>query len=293
MWPASSEVLGPDFDLGKLTTLSVDQSDAMMEFEAIQFDTRGSVAVITLNRPEKLNALTVEMGREVMQAITGAIDDGARSMVMTGAGRAFCAGGDLREMQRMAQAEGRGEAFFDEPLRLLNECILLIRRTPIPIIAAVNGAASGGGCNLALACDVVLAANSAKFNQAFVKIGLTPDCGGSFILPRLVGWRRALEMMMTGDAIGAEDALKLGMINKVVPDDQVMPQALALADRLAQSPTAALGRIKQLLEASPTNDLEQQLELEREVQIESGQTADFREGVAAFIEKRQPRFSGG
>jgi 2-(1,2-epoxy-1,2-dihydrophenyl)acetyl-CoA isomerase len=122
---------------------------------------------------------------------------------------------------------------------------------------------------------------------------LTPDCGGSFILPRLVGWRRAIEMMMTGDAIGAEEALKLGMINKVVPDDQLMPQALALAESLAQSPTMALGRIKELLEASATNNFEQQLEFEREVQIKSGQTADFREGVAAFIEKRQPRFSGG
>src|SRR4030095_5711961 len=135
----------------------------------------------------------------------------------------------------------------------------MIRRTPIPIIAAVNGAASGGGCNLALACDLVLAATDAKFNQAFVKIGLTPDCGGSFILPRLVGWRRAIEMMMTGDAIGAEEALKLGMINKVVPDDQLMPQALALAESLAQSPTMALGRIKELLEASATNNFEQQL----------------------------------
>jgi 2-(1,2-epoxy-1,2-dihydrophenyl)acetyl-CoA isomerase len=264
-----------------------------MKFEVIQFETRDSVAVITLNRPDKLNALTVEMGREVMHAINAAVDAGARSMIITGAGRAFCAGGDLREMQRMAQAEGRGEAFFYEPLQLLNECILLIRRTPIPIIAAVNGAASGGGCNLALACDLVLAATGAKFNQAFVKIGLTPDCGGSFILPRLVGWRRAMEMMMTGDAIGAEEALELGMINKVVPDDQLMPQALALAERLAQSPTMALGRIKELLEASTTNNFEQQLEFEREVQIKLGQTADFREGVAAFIEKRQPRFSGG
>jgi 2-(1,2-epoxy-1,2-dihydrophenyl)acetyl-CoA isomerase len=264
-----------------------------MKFEVIQFETRDSVAVITLNRPDKLNALTVEMGREVMHAIKAAVDAGARSMIITGAGRAFCAGGDLREMQRLAQAEGRGEAFFDEPLQLLNECILMIRRTPIPIIAAVNGAASGGGCNLALACDLVLAATDAKFNQAFVKIGLTPDCGGSFILPRLVGWRRAIEMMMTGDAIGAEEALKLGMINKVVPDDQLMPQALALAESLAQSPTMALGRIKELLEASATNNFELQLEFEREVQIKSGQTADFREGVAAFIEKRQPRFSGG
>ena len=130
-------------------------------------------------------------------------EHGARAVVLTGAGRAFCAGGDLREMQKIAEQEGKVEAFFDEPLRLLNECILLIRQTPLPFIAAVNGAASGGGCNLALACDLVVAGESARFNQAFIKIGLVPDCGGTFILPRLVGWKRATELMMTGDVISA------------------------------------------------------------------------------------------
>jgi 2-(1,2-epoxy-1,2-dihydrophenyl)acetyl-CoA isomerase len=249
--------------------------------------------VLTLNRPNSLNALTVEMGREVKLAIGEATSAGARAIVLTGAGRAFCAGGDLREMQKMAERDGRIEAFFDEPLRLLNECILLIRQTPLPVIAAVNGAASGGGCNLALACDLVIAGESARFNQAFVKIGLTPDCGGTFILPRLIGWKRATELMMTGDVVSASQAVVMGMINSVVPDDELMMRALALADRLAQSPTAALGRIKDLLEASATNDYGGQLELERKAQLESGKTSDFREGVAAFIEKRPPKFTGG
>jgi len=264
-----------------------------MTFATIQLEARGAVALITLNRPESLNALTTQVGEDFLAAVTQAQADSARVIVLTGAGRAFCAGGDLREMQRMAASNGKVEAFFDEPLRLLNECILAIRRTPIPFIAAVNGAASGGGCNLALACDLVIAGDSARFNQAFIKIGLVPDCGGSFILPRLVGWKRAAELMMTGDVIAAADALKLGMINAVVPDTELMAHALAMAERLAQAPTAAIGRIKQLLEASATNDYASQLELERKLQIQSGLTQDFKEGVGAFLEKRAAKFVGG
>jgi 2-(1,2-epoxy-1,2-dihydrophenyl)acetyl-CoA isomerase len=265
-----------------------------MSYETIQLEMRDpAVAVLTLNRPAALNALTVEMGHELRSSINEAREGGARSIVLTGAGRAFCAGGDLREMQQMAAQGGRVEAFFDEPLALLNECILLIRQTPLPIIAAVNGSASGGGCNLALACDIVLAAESARFNQAFVKVGLTPDCGGTFILPRLVGWKLATELMMTGEQISAERAVEIGMINRAVADEELMPAALALATQLASAPTAAMGRIKQLLDASATNDYGAQLELERTAQLQSGQTKDFREGVAAFIEKRPPRFTGG
>jgi 2-(1,2-epoxy-1,2-dihydrophenyl)acetyl-CoA isomerase len=195
-------------------------------------------------------------------------------------------------MQKIAAQEGKVEAFFDEPLSLLNECILLIRQSPVPFIAAVNGAASGGGCNLALACDLVIAGESSRFNQAFIKIGLVPDCGGSFILPRLVGWKRAAELMMTGDVTTAGRALEMGMINAVVPDDELIPAAMAMAEKLAQAPTAAIGRIKELLEASAANDYGGQLELERMAQIQSGQTKDFREGVAAFLEKRPPKFVG-
>ena len=195
--------------------------------------------------------------------------------------------------RRLPNSEGRVEAFFDEPLRALNECLLLIRQTPLPFIAAVNGAASGGGCNLALTCDLVIAAESARFNQAFIKVGLSPDCGGTFILPRLVGWRRATELLMTGDVVSAQQALEMGMINAVVADAELMPIVMAMAEKLASAPTAAIGRIKELLEASATNDYSGQLELERKAQIQSGQTKDFREGVAAFIEKRPPKFVGG
>jgi 2-(1,2-epoxy-1,2-dihydrophenyl)acetyl-CoA isomerase len=264
-----------------------------MSYETIQLEWREAVCLLTLNRPDRLNALTVAVAHEFQRAVGEALEKGTRALVITGSGRAFCAGGDLREMQSIASSEGRIEAFFDEPLRILNEAILLIRETPIPFIAAVNGVASGGGCNLALACDLVIAAESAKFNQAFIKIGLSPDCGGTFILPRLVGWKKAAELMFTGDLITAQQALEMGMINAVTPDAELMSHALAMADRLAAAPTAAIGKIKRLLEASAVNDCRTQLELEREAQIESGQTKDFTEGVSAFLKKRPPRFVGG
>jgi len=263
-----------------------------MSFETIQLEMHGPICLLTLNRPERLNALTVQVAGDFKAAVREALDRGARVVVLTGSGRAFCAGGDLREMQAIASKEGRVQAFFDEPLRILNESILLIRQTPVPFIAAVNGVASGGGCNLALACDLVIAAESAKFNQAFIKIGLIPDCGGTFILPRLVGWKRAAELMFTGDLITAQQAAEMGMINSVAADGELMSQVMAMAEKLAQAPTAAIGQIKKLLEASPLNDYGSQLDLERKAQIESGQTKDFSEGVTAFLEKRPPRFVG-
>ncbi len=264
-----------------------------MLYETLQFEMRGAVCILTLNRPDNLNALNTHVAKDFVAALGEAIESKARAIVLTGAGRAFCAGGDLREMQSIASREGRLEAFFDEPLRILNEAILLIRQTPVPFIAAVNGVASGGGCNLALACDLVIAAESARFNQAFIKIGLNPDCGGTFILPRLVGWKRATELMFTGDMITAQAAFEMGMINAVIPDAELMSHALAMADRLANAPTAAIAQIKRLLEASAVNDYSGQLELERASQIESGTTKDFIEGVSAFLEKRPPRFTGG
>lgn len=263
-----------------------------MSYETIQLELRGSVCVLTLNRPDRLNALTTQVAKDFRAAVAEARQRGARAIVLTGAGRAFSAGGDLREMQEIAKQDGRVEAFFDEPLRVLNEAILLIRETPVPFIAAVNGVASGGGCNLALACDIVIAAESARFNQAFIKIGLTPDCGGTFILPRLVGWKRATELLFTGELVNAQAAAAMGMINAAVPDEELMSRAMAMAEQMAQAPTAAIAEIKMLLDASATNDLKTQLDLERRTQIESGKTKDFVEGVSAFLEKRPPRFVG-
>ena len=263
-----------------------------MSYETIQLEMRGAVCLLTLNRPDRLNSLNVQVAHDFKASVSEALERGARAIVITGAGRAFSAGGDLREMQEIAGREGRVEAFFDEPLRILNESILLIRQTPVPFIAAVNGVASGGGCNLALACDLVIASESAKFNQAFVKIGLVPDCGGTFMLPRLVGLKRATQLMFTGDLVTAAQAAEMGMINSVAADGELMSQVMAMAEKLAQAPTAAIGQIKKLLEASVVNDYGSQLDNERKAQIESGKTKDFTEGVSAFLEKRPPRFVG-
>ena len=263
-----------------------------MDLETVIYELRERVAVITMNRPEALNALSLQLTKDLDVAIRHAISDNARAILLTATGRAFCSGGDLREMQAMAQKEGRIEAFLEEPLKALHEVILLIRETPAPFVAAVNGACAGAGTNFALACDIVIAAESASFNEAFVRIGLSPDCGGSYFLPRAIGEKLAAEMFMTGESVTAERAAQFGMINKVVPADDLMTEAMKMADRLAAAPTGSIGRIKQMLNASFANDLRQQLELEHECQIESGRSDDFKEGVAAFFEKRIPQFSG-
>jgi 2-(1,2-epoxy-1,2-dihydrophenyl)acetyl-CoA isomerase len=263
-----------------------------MELEAIKYDLAGNVAVVVLNRPDALNALSQQLIRELDSALRMASDEGARAIVVTGEGRAYCSGGDLREMRLLAQKEGRIEAFLEEPLGNLHRLIRLMRDLPIPIVAAVNGVCAGAGVNLALACDIVFASDDAVFREAFVRIGLSPDCGGTFFLPRAVGEKLAAEMLMTGDAITAQRAAEIGMINRVVAADSLVNEAKAFASKLAAGPTGAIGRIKKMLNATFSNSLDTQLALEHECQIESGKSADFKEGVAAFFEKRPPNFSG-
>ena len=263
-----------------------------MTFETVIYERDGDVAVITLNRPQALNALSLQLTRDLDTAIRNAIEDKCRAVVLAASGRAFCSGGDLREMRSMWKREGRIEAFLEAPLAALHGVIKLIRETPIPFVAAVNGVCAGAGTNFALACDLIVAADDATFNEAFIKIGLTPDCGGSFFLPRAVGEKLAAELFLTGESVSAERAAQFGMVNRVVPADDLRIGALMLAKKLANAPTAAVGRVKRLLNASYSNTLEQQLSLEHELQIESGRDDDFREGVTAFFEKRQPNFSG-
>jgi 2-(1,2-epoxy-1,2-dihydrophenyl)acetyl-CoA isomerase len=263
-----------------------------MTFETIKYELQDNVAVITFNRPEALNALSLGLTKDLFSAVNKAIEDKARAVVLTGEGRAFCSGGDLREMQSMWQKEGRIEAFMEEPLKALHDVILLIRETPIPFVAAVQGVCAGAGTNFALACDLVFAAENASFNEAFVRIGLSPDCGGSFFLPRAVGEKLAAEIFMTGDTLSAERAAKIGMINRVVPAENLAEESLKMARKLALAPTASIGRIKKMLNASFANDLAQQLDLEHQLQIESGKGSDFKEGVQSFFEQRAPNFTG-
>ncbi len=263
-----------------------------MSFETIKYELNETAAIVTMNRPEALNALSLQLTKDLRSAIEKAIADKARVVILTGEGRAFCSGGDLREMQQMWQKEGRIEAFLEEPLKVLHDVILLIRTTPIPFVAAVQGVCAGAGTNFALACDLVFAAENATFNEAFVRIGLSPDCGGSFFLPRAVGEKLAAELFMTGETLSAERALQTGMINRVTTAENLMSETLIMAKKLALAPTASIGRIKQMLNQSFSNDLPQHLDLEHKLQIESGKSNDFKEGVTAFFEKRQPNFTG-
>ncbi|MDH3493002.1 MAG: enoyl-CoA hydratase-related protein [Acidobacteriota bacterium] len=261
-------------------------------YETVNYNVHDRVAEIELNRPDTLNALSRQLTSDLTAAIEQSIKDGSRCVLLKASGRAFSSGGDLREMQLLWEEEGRIEAFLEAPLEALHRLIRLIAEAPVPFVAAVGGVCAGAGMNLALACDIVIAAEGAVFNEAFVNIGLSPDCGGSFFLPRAVGTKIATELMMTGDSITAERAAAIGMINRVIPAGEFDEQAAALAGRLAKGPTGAIGRIKKMLNASFSNDLDAQLRLEHALQLESGKGADFKEGVNAFFEKRKPDFTG-
>ncbi len=243
--------------------------------------------LISLNRPERLNALTIEMAAALGEALdAAAADPDCRAVLLTGSGRGFCAGQDLTAL---------GEASPEAVARLLdhyNPLIRKLRALPLPVVCAVNGVAAGAGANIALACDIVLAAQSASFVQVFARIGLLPDCGGTWFLPRLVGAARARALSLLAEPVPAERAAEWGMIWQAVPDDRLMPQAHALAARLATQATIGLGLAKRALEASEGNSLAAQLDLERDLQAEAAGTPDHVEGVRAFLEKRPAAFRG-
>jgi 2-(1,2-epoxy-1,2-dihydrophenyl)acetyl-CoA isomerase len=253
----------------------------------ILVETRPGYRQITLNRPERLNALTVEMADALRAAFDAAAADAScRAVLLTGAGRGFCAGQDLTAIVGMPAAE------IGHLLDHYNPLIRQIRALPLPVVCAVNGVAAGAGANLALACDIVLAAKSAVFVQAFAKIGLIPDVGGTWILPRLIGQARARALALLAEPLPAATAAEWGMIWQAFDDEQLMPQAHALVARLASGPTAGLALVKRALDAAATNDLDRQLDLERDLQAEAAATPDHAEGVRAFLEKRSPSFRG-
>ncbi len=258
----------------------------MMDYQAITLTVADDVAVLRLNRPDVMNALNTQMRAEILYAVKEA-PKMARVLVMTGEGRAFCSGQDLADRGNAANIdlERTLRDEYEPMLKAIFDC-------PIPVIAAVNGAAAGAGANLALAADVVIAAESANFIQAFTRIGLIPDAGGTYWLPRQVGFARAMGAMLFADKITAKQAADWGMIWEAVADADFADHWQARAAHLAKGPTAAYGHLKSALRQSFANDLDGQLKLEAHLQGACGQTRDFREGVIAFIEKRPARFEG-
>ncbi|MDT3687831.1 MAG: 2-(1,2-epoxy-1,2-dihydrophenyl)acetyl-CoA isomerase PaaG [Pseudorhodoplanes sp.] len=258
--------------------------------DEILVEKRPGFRVLTLNRPERLNAFTETMQQALKAAISEAeADEDCRALLLTGSGRAFCAGQDLNErVTATGDIVVPGEALE----KYYNPLVKKLRSLPFPVVAAVNGIAAGAGCNVALACDIVLASRSATFTQVFARIGLIPDAGGTWILPRLVGQARARGLALLAEPLAAERAEAWGLIWKAVEDDALMAEAEALCAHFATAPTYGLGLIKQALDASEDNDLSTQLDLERKLQRQAGSHEDYKEGVRAFLAKRKPIFSG-
>jgi 2-(1,2-epoxy-1,2-dihydrophenyl)acetyl-CoA isomerase len=262
-----------------------------MHFDSIQYEVKSGIAILTLNRPDKLNSFTQAMHGEVRTALDSLqADPSVRVLLLTGAGRGFCAGQDMGD-RAVAPGEkpvdlGDSVEQFYAPL------VMTLRSLPMPVICAVNGVAAGAGANLALACDIVIAAQSASFIEAFCRLGLIPDTGGTWHLPRLIGLARATGLAMLGEKLSAEKAEQWGLIWRCVPDADLMTEAMAMATHFATAPTKGLAFTKKALQASYTNTLPDQLALEGALMRELGNSADYREGVAAFLAKRPANFTG-
>jgi 2-(1,2-epoxy-1,2-dihydrophenyl)acetyl-CoA isomerase len=262
-----------------------------MTYQTILFEVSGGVARLTLNRPDRLNSFNVQMHGEVRDALSKLVNNSeARVLVFTGAGRGFCAGQDLGD--RAVAPGGQGVDLGDSIENYYKPLVLALRNLPMPVIGAVNGVAAGAGANIALACDLVIATKSASFVQAFSKLGLVPDSGGTWLLPRLLGNARAMGLALLGDKLPAEQAAQWGLIWRCVEDAEFKGAVDQLATQLASAPTRGLARTKQAIYESWSHSLEQQLDQERDFQRELGRSQDYAEGVAAFTEKRLPKFNG-
>jgi len=268
----------------KLLRLKLQMADSQ---EMLKLLRDGPVTTIVLNRPQRFNSFVKDMAMQMQEMLDGCREDGTRCLIITGEGKAFSAGQDLNEV-----TDPDGPELQRIVADHYNPIILRIRNLPIPVIAAVNGAAAGAGANIALACDIVVAKSSAYFLQAFSHIGLIPDSGGTYHLPRLIGFQRASALMMLGEKVSAPDAALMGMIYKSVPDEEWDTYVTELGRRVAAMPTKGLALTKRALNMSLVNNLAVQLDMEEQLQTEAGKTEDYTEGVKAFLEKRKPIFNG-
>jgi 2-(1,2-epoxy-1,2-dihydrophenyl)acetyl-CoA isomerase len=260
----------------------------MTGLETLLVDRDSGVQTITLNRPDALNSFNASMKRDLLEVLKAAArDTDVRCLILTGAGRAFSAGQDLKERQAPGAAD-----LADELREHYNPIIRGVRRLEKPVIAAVNGVAAGAGCSLAIACDIIIAAENARFIEVFAKVGLVPDTGSTWFLPRLIGYARAAEMVFTAEPVDAATAERIGLVNRVVPSERLMPEARALAQQLAAAPPLALALAKRALNRALESDLDSALDHEAQLQGIAGRSQDHAEGVAAFIEKRPARFTG-
>ncbi|WP_047152083.1 enoyl-CoA hydratase/isomerase family protein [Aneurinibacillus tyrosinisolvens] len=261
-----------------------------MSYTTLTFDVKDNIATITLNRPEAANAMNLALAKDLMQASLQCNElPEVRAVIITGAGKAFSAGGDIRSFSEQGSDLSR---HLREVTTYLNAAISRFTRMDAPVIAAVNGVAAGGGMSLAIASDLVMAAESARFTMAYTKIGLVPDLSSSYFLPRMVGFKRALELTLTNRVLSAQDAYELGIVTQVIPDSELLTQANALAEQLANGPKAAFGAAKRLLHMGCNQTLETQIENESQAIANAAQTPEGIEGIAAFLEKRSPNFKG-
>ena len=264
----------------------------MTDEKILLTEKQGNVGIITLNRPDKLNSFNDELTFQLQDALKEMEKDKeVRAIILTGAGRGFCAGQDLQS-RSIAQEMGQRPSLGDSIKRRYNPIVTKLRRMEKPIIAAVNGVAAGAGASVAFACDFRIVTDKTSFIQSFTKVGLIPDSGATFVLPRLIGVTRAFELMLSADKLTAEEALRLGVVNKVVTDEELMKEALALAERLAAGPTKAFGLTKRAVNKAIFDDLEELLEYEANLQEIAGRSDDFEEGVKAFVEKRPAQYKG-
>ena len=264
----------------------------MTSYKCLLYEVKDGIATLTLNRPERLNALGDTLRDDLQDAVTRASSDPeVRVVIVTGAGRGFCSGGDVKAMSERKES-GAGRPLMEKVAPGRDLTVQALRETPKPVIAAVNGAAAGAGCNLALCCDIRLASTAAKFSQAFVKRGLHPDWGGTYFLPRIVGTAKACELIFTGEVIDAQEALRLGIVSSVHAPEELMPAALALARKFADGPPIAIRLAKRAIYHNLECDLRQALEFETFAQNICFETEDAREGIRAFVDKRAPAFRG-